>query len=92
MIRDLRGTIERERADIGIFLTLTPPTKPMTSEAAAAGQFEMDGFSPVPRIQIVSIEDALALRDRSVRLPARRDDTFKKARRESNSSQGALDL
>ena len=27
MIRDLRGTIERERADIGIFLTLTPPTK-----------------------------------------------------------------
>lgn len=92
MIRDLRGTIERERADIGIFLTLTPPTKPMITEAAAAGQFEMDGFSPVPRIQIVSIEEALQLRDRAVRLPARRDDAFKKARREDRGDQASLDL
>lgn len=92
MIRDLRGTIERERADIGIFLTLTPPTKPMITEAAAAGQFEMEGFSPVPRIQIVSIEEALQLRDRAVRLPARRDDAFKKAKRETGGGQGSLDL
>jgi len=56
------GTIERERAEIGIFLTLTEPTKPMVAEAAAAGQFEMDGFAPVPRIQIVTIEQALELR------------------------------
>ncbi|MGP9788965.1 site-specific DNA-methyltransferase [Roseinatronobacter sp. NSM] len=92
MLRDLRGTIERERADIGIFLTLTPPTKPMITEAAAAGQFEMDGFSPVPRIQIVSIEEALQLRDRAVRLPARRDDAFKRAKRESGGGQGSLDI
>ncbi len=92
MIRDLRGTIERERAEIGIFLTLTPPTKPMITEAASAGQFDMDGFAPVPRIQIVSIEDALALRDRALILPARRDDTFKKAKREDGGKQGALDL
>lgn len=92
MIRDLRGTVERERADIGIFLTLTPPTKPMVAEAAGAGQFEMEGFTPVPRIQIVTIEDALALRDRAVRLPARRDDAFRKARREGSTGQGALDL
>jgi len=92
MVRDLRGTIERERAEIGIFLTLTPPTKPMITEAASAGQFEMDGFAPVPRIQIVSIEDALQLRDRALILPARRDDTFKKAKREDGGKQGALDL
>ncbi|MCC5983041.1 MAG: restriction endonuclease [Rhodobacteraceae bacterium] len=92
MIRDLRGVIERERADIGIFLTLTPPTKPMTTEAAAAGQFDMEGFHPVPRIQIVSIEDALQLRDRAVRLPARRDDTFRRAKREGARGQGSLDL
>ncbi len=55
MIRDLRGVIERERADIGIFLSLTEPTKPMISEAAAAGQFTLDGFEPVPRIQIVTV-------------------------------------
>lgn len=48
--------IEREGAEIGIFLTLTEPTKPMVAGAAAAGQFQMAGFDPVPRIQIVSIE------------------------------------
>lgn len=93
MIRDLRGVIEREKAEIGIFLTLTEPKKTMVAEAAAAGQFQMEGFEPVPRIQIVSIEEALNLRDRAVRLPARRDDAFKKAaREESKTAQGKLDL
>ena len=93
MIRDLRGVIEREKADIGIFLSLTDPKKTMISEAAAAGQFEMEGFEPVPRIQIVTIEEALNLRDRAVRLPARRDDTFKRAAREEDkTAQGKLDL
>lgn len=93
MIRDLRGVIEREKAEIGIFLTLTPPTKPMLTEAAAAGQYAEDGFAPVPRLQIVTIEEALHLRDRAVRLPARRDDTFKKATVEKDTrSQGKLDL
>ena len=93
MIRDLRGVIEREKAEIGIFLTLTEPKKTMIAEAAAAGQFEMEDFTPVPRIQIVTVEEALALRDRAVRLPARRDDTFKRAAREEDrGAQGALDL
>ncbi len=92
MIRDLRGVIERERADIGIFLTLTEPTKPMIREAAGAGQFDLDGFEPVPRLQIVTIEDALRLRDRAVRLPARRDDAFRKAAREDTGKQGKLEL
>ncbi len=93
MIRDLRGVIERERAEIGIFLTLTEPKKTMVAEAAAAGQFEMEGFEPVPRIQIVTIEDALHLRDRAVRLPARRDDAFKRAAREEDTrAQGQLDI
>lgn len=93
MIRDLRGVIEREKAGIGVFLTLTEPTKPMTTEAAGAGLCKMEGFEPVPRIQIVTIEDALKLRDRAVRMPARRDDTFKKAAKEEDTSaQGKLDL
>ena len=93
MIRDLRGVIERENAAIGVFLTLAEPTKPMTTEAAGAGQFEMEGFEPVPRIQIVTIEQAMDLRDRALRLPARRDDAFKKAAVEKDTrSQGKLDL
>lgn len=93
MIRDLRGVIERENAEIGIFLTLTEPTKPMVAEAAAAGQFDAEGFAPVPRVQIVTIEQALELRDRAVQLPLRRDDNFKKAAREEDKgAQGQLDI
>ena len=93
MIRDLRGVIEREKAAIGIFLTLTPPTRPMLTEAAGAGQFAEEGFAPVPRVQIVTIEDALRLRDRAVQLPARRDDAFKRAaREEAPDRQGKLEL
>jgi site-specific DNA-methyltransferase (adenine-specific) len=93
MIRDLRGVIEREGAGIGVFLTLTPPTQPMVAEAAGAGQFSLDGWSPVPRLQIVTVEEAMQLRDRAVRLPARRDDGFKRAAKEAGrGAQGALDL
>lgn len=93
MIRDLKGVMDREKSGIGVFLTLTPPTKPMVAEAAAAGQHQEPGFAPVPALQIVTIEDALHLRDRAVILPARRDDAFKRpAREEAAGRQGALDL
>jgi len=60
---------------------------------AGAGQHKLEGFEPVPRIQIVTIEDAIQLRDRALHLPARRDDTFKKAARETDiKAQGRLDL
>jgi site-specific DNA-methyltransferase (adenine-specific) len=93
MIRDPRGVIEREKAAIGIFLTLARPTRPMTTEAAAAGVFAEHWFAGVPRLQIVTVEDAMRLRDRAVALPARRDDTFKRAaREEAPGRQGSLDF
>lgn len=93
MIRDLKGTMEREKAGIGVFLTLTEPTKPMVAEAASAGLHEEPGFAPVPRLQIVTVEQAMQLRERAVQLPARRDDAFKRAAREETPNrQGALDL
>jgi site-specific DNA-methyltransferase (adenine-specific) len=93
MIRDLKGVIEREKAGIGVFLTLTEPTKPMITEAASAGLHEEPGFAPVPRLQIVTIEQAMTLRERAVHLPARREDTFKRAAREEDTTrQSALDL
>jgi site-specific DNA-methyltransferase (adenine-specific) len=93
MIRDLHGVISRESADIGVLLTLADPSKPMLTEAAGAGLHELHGFAPVPRIQIVTIADALALRDRSIRLPARRDDAFRRPAREVDpTAQSAFDL
>jgi site-specific DNA-methyltransferase (adenine-specific) len=93
MVRDLRGVIEREKADLGVLLTLTPPKSTMIAEAAAAGQHVEPGFTPVPRLQIVTIADAMALRERAVQLPARRADSFRRApREEDRSAQGRLEL
>jgi hypothetical protein len=58
MIRDLRGTVEREKAKLGIFLTLAEPTKPMRAEAAAAGMAELEGVR-CQKIQILTFEDLL---------------------------------
>ncbi len=50
-----------------------------------------DGGS-VPRVQIVTNERAIALRDRAVRLPARLDSLKRAAREEDGTRQGAMDL
>ena len=39
-IRDLKGTVEREGAAIGVFITLENPTGAMVKEALAAGWYE----------------------------------------------------
>ena len=70
----------------------TEPTRQMTTEAAGAGLCAIAGFASVPRIQIVTIEQAMALRDRAVRLPARVDGFKRAAREEDGTRQKALDL
>ena len=59
MIRDLKGVLDREKAPIGVFLTLTAPTRPMEKEAASAGFYTL-GARQYPRLQIITIEQALA--------------------------------
>lgn len=92
MIGDLKGVMDRQKADLAVFLTLTPPTRPMVEEAASAGQVEVDGVT-VPRVQIVTVEEAMRLRDRALRLPLKRSDSFRAAAREEDRSrQGRLEL
>ena len=93
-IDQLSAVVAREKAAIGVFLTLEEPTKPMLAEAAAAGQYTAEGLDrPVPKIQIVTIEEAMRLRDRAVQIPLRRADVFKRAAVEKDAgAQGALDL
>jgi site-specific DNA-methyltransferase (adenine-specific) len=59
MVRDLRGVIEREGAEMGIFVCLAEPTGPMRSEAAAAGFVGKSAHGRLPRLQIVTIEEML---------------------------------
>jgi len=58
-IRDLIGTMEREKADYGIYLTLEEPTGPMNKEAIEAGHFKDVFGQDIPKIQIFTIEELL---------------------------------
>ena len=61
-IRDLRGVAEREHAEIGIFITLSSPTRPMLHEALASGFYVPEHFPDLQfqRLQILTIEELLA--------------------------------
>lgn len=54
MILDLGHVIDREKADIGVFITLEPPTKPMAEEAALKGLYYSPNGRNYPRLQIDS--------------------------------------
>ena len=57
-IRDLKGTIEREKAVIGVFITLEKPTAAMSKEALAAGYYESPRWGRrYRRLQILTIGD-----------------------------------
>jgi site-specific DNA-methyltransferase (adenine-specific) len=59
-IRDLVGTVDREKAEMGVFLTLETPTKEMTREAVSAGFYSSVGWGQkYPKIQILTIEELL---------------------------------
>jgi site-specific DNA-methyltransferase (adenine-specific) len=60
MIRDLGHVIDREKADIGIFITLDKPTQPMVTQAAMKGFYHSPLGKDYPRLQILTIEDILS--------------------------------
>jgi len=77
-IRDLRGRLERQKAEIGIFLCFEEPTRPMLREVSEAGFYKSSDDSTWPRIQILTIEQILDGKQPEYPLH-RRDATFKQA-------------
>ena len=80
-VRDLRGVLDREKAAIGILISLQPPTGPMETEAASAGFFEhkINGLK-YPKLQLRTVKELMD--GKSIERPtsaASLDDTFKKA-------------
>jgi hypothetical protein len=61
-VRDLRGVIEREDAEMGILITLADPTGTMMTEAAAAGLVSKSAHGRMPRLQVVTIAGVLDVR------------------------------
>ena len=95
-VRDLHGVIEREKAQIGVLLTMEEPTREMRKEAASAGFYDSWGMEEAkrryPRLQILTVEELLGGKGVD-RPPSRGEVTFKKAPRVyAEAEQGLLAL
>lgn len=88
-IATLKGDVEREKAAVGLFVTLTEPTREMVKEAVAAGHFEGTHFASVPKIQILTIEQLLSGQRPQLPYLSRGEQTFKKAKREERDGKKA---
>lgn len=91
-IEQLVGTIQREQAAIGVFITLEEPTAPMRTEALSAGTYYSPGWGrEFLRIQILSIAELL--RGGDVKMPPQFG-TFKQAQRvqEAGAEQATFEV
>lgn len=87
-IRDLKGTMDREKAALGIFLTLNPPTREMVKEAAAnTGIYETGGMK-FPKLQIITADEVIGGKRPTV--PFGHTESLKKAKTEKKEKQGTL--
>lgn len=87
MVRDLVHVVDREKAKIGIFITLAGSTGPMRTEAVKAGYYE-SLYGKYPKIQILTIEDLFA--GKQPNIPLVDTASFKKANAETTDEN--LDL
>ncbi len=95
-VRDLAGTVQREGALGGLLITLVPPTKPMTTEAASHG-FASTGLGQFRKIMVKTVQELMAgVHDENERLPPLgRQEGFRRAARERTrpaAQQAGLDL
>ncbi len=89
MVRDLAHVVEREKAEIGLFVTLADATRPMREEAVKTGYYE----SPItgaafPKVQILTIAGLMEGNEHA-QYPdlSAGGVTFKKAKREEKVTE-----
>jgi site-specific DNA-methyltransferase (adenine-specific) len=88
MVRDLAHVVDREKAKIGVFITLAEPTAPMKTEAVKAGFYESPHHGKFQKIQILTIENLFA--GKKPQIPFIDPSMFKAAPAEDTSKQGQL--
>ena len=89
MVRDLGHVVDREKAKIGVFLTLAEPTAPMKTEAVKAGYYETE-FGKYPKLQILTIKELFEAK--KPQIPLVDPTAFNKTQREDTTEQGKLSL
>ncbi len=88
MVRELIAVVEREKAAVGVLISLALPTRAMEREATAAGFFQSP-FEQVPKIQIITLAELFqGKRPRIPRIDAAA--TFRTAAREKSDAQARL--
>ncbi len=86
-IRDFKGTMERERADYGIFLTLEDPTEPMNKEAVVAGHIRTEWNASIPKIQVLTIKELLEGKQPEFPFPPDNYNTAARGKRASKAAE-----
>ena len=89
-IRDLVGTVETEKAAMGLFITLEESTRDMRTAAADAGVYYSPGWGKAyPKIQIFTVEELM--NGAAVNMPPIQA-TFKRAEKENGKDFDQLGL
>ena len=92
-IRDLIGVLEREKAEIGVYISLEESTKPMRAEAAEAGFYHSDTWNAdYPKVQILTIAELLDGKQIDMPPIQQVSQTFKRAKREKAKPADQLGL
>lgn len=89
-VRDLRGVVERERAEIGVLITMQEPTKQMRTETASAGFYDSPWNKRYPRLQILTVSEIIG--GKGIEYPRLANTTFKKAPKAKNENAKNYDL
>jgi hypothetical protein len=94
-VRDLRGVVDREKAAIGVLITMETPTKAMRTEAATADFYRSPwDDKDYQRIQLFTVGELLE--GHTINMPQTRDiRTFRqapKAKRKPTSRQKSLEM
>lgn len=88
-VRDFFGTIEREKAAMGYFITLYPPTRDMIAECKRIGNYKNTLIDKeFPRIEIVTVNEIL--NDTRLSLPLSYDVVKSAQLKESDRGQSKL--
>jgi site-specific DNA-methyltransferase (adenine-specific) len=87
MVRDLKGTMDREHAALGLFLSLNEPTREMIKEATSAGFYETGG-QKIPRLQILTAN--AIFEGKRPQVPFGYSEGFRRAAREEAATQARL--
>ena len=84
----LLGAMDKHKCELGVFLTIAEPTKPMLDTIAGAGFIEIPGYS-IPRLQILTLKEYFGTK--KLKLPSV-NITFKAAQLKGKNKQNQIKL